>query len=814
MNLVYLLLLLIIIYIIQQRDKIFERFESELKKEPIIKLNLVERSEPYILVYKKEDIILYEILKSNINLGKYNKNNVIKDIEINNDLCEIIWKNSWEKKERKITLEKKDCTKSKLDKLFKESIEKKEKIKKSRKLFLSKNKKAINKYRYNLSEMTEDEKNKYPTIKLIKKKLSDLDYEIINEKNKINSIKKYLNKKTSEINLRHKELNLNGIYFKNSEIKNNKFNIGSAINESTEDTKISKDQILFYTDVFTYSKNYKNYKVLTMCNIPKQILLISKNSIKLVNNQDRTKVGYINEVDLELFKILLKSQKNYINMNNYEFIRVTKENIVTKLFDEDLPSIDIFIYFDTLLNPLYKQLIKRDLNLVPYNYRIQNNDIKLSGMSLNNNIFKFYLPYSKKKIQSISLNTENSTSDNTNIIYNTILIDTLIFSFSTDDNIKYNKNYLYLLNYFNEFVKLNYYMQHFDFLKIGKDWAIKKQEHSSFKNVMEEFKENGTQLKFKIDERNIIAYKKKMSGKDVKNIVTFKVNKSIINGVPIKEGDKLYTETGFANFFEKKFYYVINTDNKYIYAANMLKIGVSNNLYNIRKKGEKKDKILLNQDIIKKYKLEENDMVYFIINKKIIMGKIVKYTSNKEDVKDKKLTQDEIWANLYNSIVSKRNIIHKDLNNLKNEKLFIDIDKIDTNNNFLPQFSCYQNNTILTKTECEDVFDKVGKKKAIYNWDRPCISNTECPFYLKNKNYTNERGGCNNGYCELPVGVKRLSYREYDKRFTENNFPRCHGCDINNGIDCCEKQKKNKKMKGSNYVFENDNEDIRLSKFF
>ena len=34
-------------------------------------------------------------------------------------------------------------------------------------------------------------------------------------------------------------------------------------------------------------------------------------------------------------------------------------------------------------------------------------------------------------------------------------------------------------------------------------------------------------------------------------------------------------------------------------------------------------------------------------------------------------------------------------------------------------------------------------------------------------------------------------YREYDKKFTEANFPRCNGCDINDGIDCCEKQEKN-----------------------
>lgn len=624
MNLVYLLLLLIIIYIIQQRDKIIEGFQTELRNDQILKLKLVERKEPIITIYKNNDV---------------------------------------------------------------------------------------------------DEKQ------IFRPGTKDL-------------------------------LNVNGLFIDNVD------NIKSIKN---------KEQSLYYTDVNTYLKNYKNYKVLTICNVPKQILLISKNDISLVNDREENLIGYINDVDKELFTILLKSQKNYIDMSNYKFVKVTKDNIVSKLFREDPPSIDIFIYFDTLLNPLYSKLVKEDLNLVPYDFRIANNNRDLAGMSLNNNILKFYLPYTKKRIQTITLSNEESTSDNTNIIYNTILIDTLIFSFNSVENVKYNKNYLYLLNYFNEFVKINYYIQHLEFLKITKEWSINKQKNASFKNVMEGFKEKGKGLKFKINEKNIIAHKKQINGTNVKNIVTFKVNKKLIDGVPIKGGDKLYTEKGLGNFVESKFYYVIKTDNKYVYVKDRLKIVIPNSLYSTRKITPKLDKILLNKGLIKKYKLEDNDMVYFMMNGKIIMGKIVKDGKN---------------------------------------KLFINIDKTDPNNEFMPRFRCYQDNAILSKTECTGTVDRSGNEKPSYNWDRPCISNNECPFYLKNKNYTNERGGCNNGYCELPVGVKRLSYREYEKKFTEANFPRCNGCDINDGIDCCEKQEKDKKMNGPNYVFKNDNEDKRLSKYF
>ena len=41
-------------------------------------------------------------------------------------------------------------------------------------------------------------------------------------------------------------------------------------------------------------------------------------------------------------------------------------------------------------------------------------------------------------------------------------------------------------------------------------------------------------------------------------------------------------------------------------------------------------------------------------------------------------------------------------------------------------------------------------------WDRPCERNADCPFYQINHDY---KGGCVAGYCEMPVGVKRVGYR-------------------------------------------------------
>jgi hypothetical protein len=56
-------------------------------------------------------------------------------------------------------------------------------------------------------------------------------------------------------------------------------------------------------------------------------------------------------------------------------------------------------------------------------------------------------------------------------------------------------------------------------------------------------------------------------------------------------------------------------------------------------------------------------------------------------------------------------------------------------------------------------------------WDKPCVYDEECPFYKKNKNYTNERGGCKNGYCEMPLNVNNIGFRFKGKR-----QPLCHNC--------------------------------------
>jgi len=113
-------------------------------------------------------------------------------------------------------------------------------------------------------------------------------------------------------------------------------------------------------------------------------------------------------------------------------------------------------------------------------------------------------------------------------------------------------------------------------------------------------------------------------------------------------------------------------------------------------------------------------------------------------------------------------------------------------------YRCYGNPYTESKAECESPNDIYGKPIQQIKWDKECQKNEDCPFYKKNKNYENSRGGClENGLCEMPIGVLQASPRKY---FDSGRFPPfCYGC--GRGVDnrdCCEITK--------DYAFVNDTE--------
>ncbi len=98
------------------------------------------------------------------------------------------------------------------------------------------------------------------------------------------------------------------------------------------------------------------------------------------------------------------------------------------------------------------------------------------------------------------------------------------------------------------------------------------------------------------------------------------------------------------------------------------------------------------------------------------------------------------------------------------------------------KFFCVTDRSIKYKDECLSKTDRYGKAKSRVDvWDAPCVISEECPFYQRNRNYKNYRGGCVDGYCEMPLGVQRTGFKNYVGRAI------CHNCPLDK-LDCCKDQ--------------------------
>ena len=127
---------------------------------------------------------------------------------------------------------------------------------------------------------------------------------------------------------------------------------------------------------------------------------------------------------------------------------------------------------------------------------------------------------------------------------------------------------------------------------------------------------------------------------------------------------------------------------------------------------------------------------------------------------------------------------------------------------------CFFKRNIQNKIQCESV-DENGTGV----WDKSCIYDEDCPYYKRNRNYPNSRGGCKNGYCEMPLNLKRFGYKQINDgkldsvicyNCKKEKDSECEGLNCNK---CCEEQKDKSKypnLSSPDYAFDRDfNERIK-----
>ena len=116
-------------------------------------------------------------------------------------------------------------------------------------------------------------------------------------------------------------------------------------------------------------------------------------------------------------------------------------------------------------------------------------------------------------------------------------------------------------------------------------------------------------------------------------------------------------------------------------------------------------------------------------------------------------------------------------------------------------YRCYGKYAV-NKKMCESKTDEFMKPDIKGVWDRECRKDSECPFFKSNKNYDNNRGGCINGTCEMPIGIVGKGKRYYFK----NSVPRCYNCNSDTSVCCSEQNDKNlyPNLITPDYAFSND----------
>jgi hypothetical protein len=191
-------------------------------------------------------------------------------------------------------------------------------------------------------------------------------------------------------------------------------------------------------------------------------------------------------------------------------------------------------------------------------------------------------------------------------------------------------------------------------------------------------------------------------------------------------------------------------------------------------------------------------------------------------------TDNVLLPEFYNPDELKQQIINKNFDNTpiieKDPDAIVAITKKEKEDFKLKnQYACFNlnyspsrnNEYILTdysRETCEVDYDSYGRPKEVGIYDSPCKKNEDCPFYKINKNYDNDFGKClENGYCELPVNMRRIGYRYYTQN--KNELPLCYNCDTNkyqisSDLDtCCDEQYDKKKyphLKTPDYAFKDD----------
>lgn len=419
-------------------------------------------------------------------------------------------------------------------------------------------------------------------------------------------------------------------------------------------------------------------------------------------------------------------------------------------------------------------------------------------------LFLLFLYINKKKIEKFTVIPDDSLKLN---IMNPDNID-----------IPFNQNYDKVWKSENVSHKSNYYQdipilssKHFEDLDLSEFETRYKGNHKNLKKILKMVNNKSNQEflevdydKIKILDYNSNTWTQQMDYNNVKYIDSDIESINKLNKLFIKNLNKLQKE-------------ILSNDELVNYGIEEFQI------LNYKIKNIYLDKTYLNKDlkednfkygmIVTLFRKNNfyNPVVYYegYLPNYFDNVELIGYYNTSHNFMYNGIDKNNLDYNLNTNILTnkKDNILIGDV--FKNNELrqkYIDGFKIKN------QYVCFDNNNnmipFLNQNDCESDKTWYGtpKKKGLY--DKPCQKDEDCPFYNMNRNYTNKRGGCNNGFCELPYGMKPRGFKYYQKE-----EPYCYNCDtdvwnpVTNIKKCCDKQFDKSKypfLDGPDYMFSND----------
>lgn len=128
----------------------------------------------------------------------------------------------------------------------------------------------------------------------------------------------------------------------------------------------------------------------------------------------------------------------------------------------------------------------------------------------------------------------------------------------------------------------------------------------------------------------------------------------------------------------------------------------------------------------------------------------------------------------------------------KQEGRCIDENQVDIHTDYLNEYACTSQ------------VDMIGLEKQKHHWVVKCTTDSDCPYFMANKNYKNYYGKCKNDFCQLPLGLKITDRYDMDTLLDQ---ALCYGCIHNSNYTCCREQLDSNlypHLSSPDYVYPND----------